>query len=97
MIELEYDPQVTSFKNLLDFFWIYHDPHSAKACSRYKQFSVLHLWSYFVRRQYRSIIFYHGEEQKMMAESSLRERERLTGRKIPTVIQPVSEFYIAEE
>ena len=44
-----------------------------------------------------SIIFYHGEEQKMMAETSLREKERLTGRKIPTVIQPVSKFYIAEE
>ena len=48
-------------------------------------------------RQYRSIIFYHEEEQKMMAETSLRERERLTGRKIPTLIQPVSEFYVAEE
>ena len=32
----------------------------------------------------------------MMAEASLRETERLTGRKIPTIIQPVSEFYVAE-
>ena len=47
-------------------------------------------------RQYRSIIFYHREEQKMMAEASLRETERLTGRKIPLIIQPVSEFYVAE-
>eukprot|EP00090_Calanus_glacialis_P001789 TRINITY_DN11319_c0_g1_i1.p1 TRINITY_DN11319_c0_g1~~TRINITY_DN11319_c0_g1_i1.p1 ORF type:complete len:109 (-),score=34.09 TRINITY_DN11319_c0_g1_i1:605-931(-) len=33
----------------------------------------------------------------MMAETSLRERERLTGREIPTLIQPVSEFYVAED
>jgi len=81
VIELEYDPGLTTFKKLLDFFWVHHDPYSAKACSR----------------QYRSVIFYHGMEQKMVAETSLRERERLSGKKLPTEILPVSQLYIAED
>ena len=92
VIELEYDPGVTSFKNLLDL----PRPSLCKGLLQVNS-RILHLWSYFVLRQYRSIIFYHGMEQKMMAETSLRERELLTGRKIPTEILPVSEFHIAEE
>ena len=37
VIELEFDPGVTSFGKLLEFFWSHHDPHSAKACARYSQ------------------------------------------------------------
>jgi len=78
---LEFDPALTSFKNLLEFFWNHHDPHAAKACSR----------------QYRSVIFYHDLQQKRMAETSLKEREKLTGRTLPTQIQKVSQFHIAED
>ena len=32
--QVEYDSSVTTFGNLLEFFWKNHDPNSAKACSR---------------------------------------------------------------
>ena len=50
-----------------------------------------------VCRQYRSLIFYHSTEQRMVAETSLRERERLSGRKLPTLILPAGQLHIAEE
>ena len=47
-------------------------------------------------RQYASIIFYHDEEQRRLAEASLeREADRL-GKPIFTVVVPFSEFYLAE-
>ena len=55
------------------------------------------LQSELVLRQYRSVIFYHGMEQKIVAKTSLREKERLSGKKLPTEILPVSQLYIAEE
>jgi len=81
VIELEYDPRLTTFRNILEFFWSHHDPHSAKACSR----------------QYRSLIFYHNDEQRMVAMTSLRERERITGRKLPTLVIPAQEIVMAED
>jgi len=78
---LEFDPLVTSYQSLLDFFWTFHDPHAAKACAR----------------QYKSVIFYHGMEQRMLAETSLKEREILTKKKIPTEILPFIKLFIAEE
>jgi len=81
VIQLEYDPRQTTFRNILEFFWAYHDPYSAKACSR----------------QYRSLIFYHTDEQRMVAMTSLRERERITGKKLPTLVIPAQEIFIAED
>jgi len=63
IVQVEYDPSVTTFANLLEFFWQNHDPNSAKACSR----------------QYMSAIFYHSEEQKKEAEASLAARRRNLG------------------
>ena len=48
-------------------------------------------------RQYRSLIFYHTDEQRMVAMTSLRERERITGKKLPTLVIPAQEIVIAEE
>jgi len=60
IVQVEYDPTVTSFPKLLDFFWSHHDPNSPKACSR----------------QYMSAIFYHSEEQRVEAMVSLERRRR---------------------
>jgi len=59
-IQVEYDPTITSYQALLDFFWSHHDPTSPEACSR----------------QYMSAIFYHTEIQRCEAELSLIERRR---------------------
>lgn len=47
--------------------------------------------------QYKSIIFYHDEEQKRMAEESRENREITLGRTILTEIRPAGAFYLAED
>ena len=48
-------------------------------------------------QQYKSIIFYHNEEQKRLAIESKENEESMGGRKILTEIVPFSEFYLAED
>ena len=48
-------------------------------------------------RQYMSILFFHNEEQRLVAEETRDRQEELLKRKIATVIQPHSNFYIAED
>jgi peptide-methionine (S)-S-oxide reductase len=47
--------------------------------------------------QYKSIIFYHDEEQKRLAEASRDNREMTLGRTILTEIRPAGTFYLAED
>merc|ERR1712165_66688 len=51
-VQIEYDPQQTGYRKLLDIFWNNHD------CTKHHT------------RQYMSAIFYHNEEQKLMAEQT---------------------------
>lgn len=48
-------------------------------------------------RQYMSAIFFHGEEQKALAEKTRDEHQKTLKRKIQTVIKPAETFYDAEE
>ena len=59
-IEITFDPAVISYSRLLDVFW-----HNIDPTVRDRQFCD-------VGNQYRSAIFYHGEEQKRLAEASKR-------------------------
>jgi peptide-methionine (S)-S-oxide reductase len=78
-IQINYDPALISYEELLDLFWSNHLPTARP-------------WS----RQYASVIFYHDEEQKRLAEASRdREAARL-GQPVYTEIVPFSEFYLAE-
>ena len=86
-IEVVYDPKRVSYKELLDFFWRHVDPTDPGG--------------QFVDRgpQYRTVIFYHDEEQKRLAEESRRELE-ISGRfqkPVATEIIPFSKFYKAED
>ncbi len=47
--------------------------------------------------QYRSIIFYHNEEQRQLTVASRQQEEARSGKTIVTEIVPFSEFYLAEE
>ena len=78
-VQVDYDPAVISYEELLDVFWDSHAPAERS-------------WS----RQYMSIIFYHNEEQKRLAEESRHREEARLGQKIFTEIVPASEFYLAE-
>ena len=87
-VEVVYDPTKTTYENLLYVYWRNIDPFQANAqfCDH--------------GSQYRSAIFYNGEEQRKAAEASrakLEERPGFQGKKIVTQIVPASAFYPAEE
>jgi peptide-methionine (S)-S-oxide reductase len=86
-IEIEYDPMEVSYDELLQVFWENHDP------------TTLNRQGPDVGTQYRSVIFYHDEEQQLAATRS-KERLASSGRyrnPIVTEIVPAAEFYRAEE
>ncbi len=86
-IQVHYDPAQISYDALLTVFWRHIDPTDAGG-----QFADRGL-------QYRSGIFYHDEEQKMLAEKSKEALSR-SGRftkPIVTEIKPSTVFYEAEE
>jgi peptide methionine sulfoxide reductase msrA/msrB len=86
-VQVFYDPQKVSYKQLLDVFWRHVDPTDSGG--------------QFVDRgsQYRTVIFYHNDEQKHLAEESKRELEA-SGRfdkPIVTEIVKFTKFYNAED
>ncbi len=86
-VEITYDPTIISYTELLEVFWRQIDPTDPRG--------------QFVDRgsSYRSSIFYHNEEQRMLAERSKKELES-SGRydkPIVTEIVPADTFYRAEE
>lgn len=48
-------------------------------------------------RQYMNIVFYHNDEQKRLAEESLKAIERKTGKEVKTKVLPYTGFYVAED
>jgi peptide-methionine (S)-S-oxide reductase len=87
VVQVEYDPERVSYGKLLDVFWENHDP------------TTLNRQGPDVGTQYRSVVFYHDEEQRAAAEQSKRELDA-SGRfrrPIVTQIVPAAPFYRAEE
>jgi len=82
-VELTYDPKKITYKQLLEIFWSSHDPTQKNRQGP------------DIGTQYRSAIFYHNEEQKIIAEQSKKEKD--FDAKIQTEIMPAREFYPAEE
>lgn len=85
-VQIVYDSTAVSYEKLLETFWHNIDPTQADGqfCDK--------------GNQYRSAIFYHNEHQKNLAEeskSALEQSDRFDT--IVTEIQPLSEFYVAEE
>jgi peptide-methionine (S)-S-oxide reductase len=84
-VKITFDPGVISYKEILEIFWKSHDP------------TTLNKQGGDIGTQYRSAIYYSGEDQKKIAEESLEEARSLFVDKIMTEIAPLSEFYVAEE
>lgn len=87
VVQIYYDPQIVSYDELLNVFWEIHDPTQVNRQG--PDFGS----------QYRSIIFYHTDEQRIKATSS-KEKLQNSGRyrrKIVTEIIPASTFWRAEE
>ncbi|UKJ05930.1 peptide-methionine (S)-S-oxide reductase MsrA [Solitalea lacus] len=84
--QIVYDPKVISFGELLEAFWSSHDP------------TTLNRQGADQGTQYRSVIFYHNNEQKELAEQYKKELDASGAFKNPIVteIAPFSKFYKAE-
>jgi peptide-methionine (S)-S-oxide reductase len=87
VVQVAYDPAVVSYSELLEVFWRTHDPTTPNRQGN------------DVGTQYRSVIFYHDDEQRQLAERYKEElnREGVFGRPIVTEIVPFRESYPAEE
>ena len=87
VVQIEFDPSVVSYENLLEIFWKIHDP------------TQLNKQGPDIGTQYKSVIFYHDEKQKKKAEVSKNKQEKLKeySKPIVTEILEVKTFYKAEE
>lgn len=84
---IKFDPKVITFDQLLEVFFRTHDP------------TTLNRQGADVGEQYRSVIFYHDEKQKMTAEKA-KQALALSGTypdPIVTAIEPLSNYYPAED
>ncbi len=86
VVQVTFDPQVISFREILQVFFAIHDP------------TTLNRQGADVGTQYRSAIFYHSPEQKAIAEQMIAELNaaRLWPQPIVTEVTPFTAFYPAE-
>jgi len=87
VVQVTFDPAVISFRELLEIFFVIHDP------------TTLNRQGADVGTQYRSAVFYHTPEQRAEAVEVVRELEaaKLWESAVVTEIAPLERFYPAEE
>ena len=87
VIQIQYDPAQVSYEKLLEIFWKTHDP------------TTLNRQGNDVGTQYRSVIFYHNEEQKRLAEAYKKKLDeaKVWDDPIVTEITPITNFFAAED
>ena len=87
VIQVTFDPAVTSFREILDVFFAIHDP------------TTLNRQGNDAGTQYRSVIFFNSPEQKAVAEETIREltAKGVWKNPIVTEVTAATEFYSAED
>ena len=87
VVQVTFDPQTISFQEILEVFFTIHDP------------TTLNRQGADFGTQYRSVIFYHSEEQKKIAEGIIKalDAARIWDSPIVTEVTPFEDFYTAEE
>ena len=87
VVQITFDPKIIMFEDILYVFWRTHDP------------TTLNRQGYDVGTQYRSIILYHSEQQRTIAEKSKRDTDAsgLWPNPIVTEISPFTTIYKAED
>lgn len=87
VVHIEFDPKQVAYEKLLGVFWNSHNP------------TTLNRQGFDIGEQYRSVVFFHSEKQKEIAEQSKADLEKLKkfSRPIVTQIVPATEFFKAEE
>ncbi|MGB2954178.1 MAG: peptide-methionine (S)-S-oxide reductase MsrA [Gaiellaceae bacterium] len=85
VVEVTYDPEQVSYDELLETFWRLHDP------------TQLNRQGWDIGDQYRSVIFFHDEEQHEEALRSKAGEQPRHGAPIVTQVEPAQTFYRAED
>jgi peptide-methionine (S)-S-oxide reductase len=84
VVQVIYDPEVVTYRGLIDFFWTTHDATRGDG-----------VWPDF-GTQYRSILLYQNQEEKAAIEASRQAYTAETGKTVATDIQALETFYPAE-
>jgi peptide-methionine (S)-S-oxide reductase len=87
VVQITFDPEIVSFSEILEVFFVTHDPTS------------LNRQGNDVGTQYRSAIFYHSEKQKHTALEIIKglEKEKAYNKPIVTEVTAFDIFYVAED
>lgn len=87
VVQMIFDPEIISFKDILEIFFTIHDP------------TTLSRQGSDVGTQYRSVIFYHDKKQKATSEKVIIEitEKRIWNAPIVTQVEPFKAFYKAED
>lgn len=86
VVQVTFDPEITSFEEILAVFFTIHNP------------TTLNRQGADIGTQYRSVIFYHDNQQKAAAEKIMRqlEEEKVYRDKVVTQLDKMEHFYKAE-
>lgn len=85
VVEVSFDPAQVGYDELLEAFWNVHDP------------TQLNRQGPDVGEQYRSVIFFHDDQQRAAAEWSKEKAQGRYKTPIVTQVEPASDFYEAED
>jgi len=87
VVQVHFDPNVVSYRDLLNVFFAIHDP------------TTLNRQGADTGTQYRSAIFYHDDEQKRIAEELIKDlnAQKIWDRPIVTEVTKLDKFYMAED
>lgn len=86
-VQVEFDPKIITYDKLLDVFFEHHDPTQVDRQGP------------DIGENYRSVIFYHNQDQKMSAEDKIKklDKSKKYSKPIATAVEPASTFWRAEE
>jgi len=87
VVQVHFDPNVVSYRDLLNVFFAIHDP------------TTLNRQGADVGTQYRSAIFYHDDDQKKIAEELIKDlnAQKIWDKPIVTKVEKLDKFYMAED
>jgi peptide-methionine (S)-S-oxide reductase len=85
VVQITYEAPKLDYKNLVRFFFRFHDPTTPNRQGN------------DVGTQYRSVVFYHDEEQRQQAQQVIMEAQKKWASPITTTLEPASTFYEAEK
>lgn len=85
VVRLTFDPDITSFREVLEIFFTIHDP------------TTLNRQGNDVGTQYRSVVYYHSSQQQATARAVVAEMANVWDAPLVTEISPAETFYRAEQ